>query len=245
MIKIVFFFLFLISSLDIAFATRISDIEALKTKEPSLLNSYLDLMVQKKLLHQSSAKLKHRQLLKKNGGLCAFTANTDAIQAVSQYFRLYTGKFLKRPDYFLYQVIDEARSFMEDDPTYNGIDFPELVHYTKEVLEQYGLNDFIRYKLVSDFKQLNPDLMNQQYWKLRLIGMISQNKEEGHTVVLLRADKAQKILYISDPNFPNQVVPVPYKTDHQKVRLFLNSSWFPGFQPATVDQIIEISIPRD
>jgi hypothetical protein len=225
--------------------SRVDDIDALRTAKPSLLNSYLDLMTSKKLIDQASNKLKKRQLLKKDGGLCAFTANTDAIQAISQYYQLFTGKFVQHPDSFLYQVIDEARGYMEEDPTHAGINFEELVQYSKDVLDQYGLNEIIHYKLTGDPTKLDPDKMEQEYWKLRLVGMLSQDREEGHTIVVLKVDSSQKIMYISDPNWPNKVLPIPYKKDHGKVRIFLDKDQFPGFHPATIDQVIEISIPRD
>jgi hypothetical protein len=225
--------------------SRIDLINALRTDGPSLLNSYLDLMAKNKILDQASHKLKHRQLLKRDGGLCAFTANTDAIEAVSQYYQLYTQKFVKRPDYFLYQVIDEARGYMEEDPTHAGISFEELVQYTREVFDKYGLNDIIHYKIVETPEKLDPDNMDQQYWKLRLMGMVSQDKEEGHTIVVLRVNKNKKTVFISDPNWPNKVLEIPYKKDHGKVRLYLDADQFPGFHPATMDQVIEITIPRD
>src|SRR5690349_21451470 len=78
---------------------RVEAIRALKTTEPSLLNSYLELMEKEKLIHQTDVRLKKRRLLKKDGGLCAFTAQVNAIQSVSQYYGISKSKFLQRPDY--------------------------------------------------------------------------------------------------------------------------------------------------
>jgi hypothetical protein len=243
-LKFISFFLSIFLSFSV-YATNFQDIQALRTEEPSLLNSYLDLMQSKKLIDQASAKLKKRQLLKRDGGLCAFTAETDAIAAVSNYYKLMTKKFVDRPDYFLYQVIDEARGFMDADPTHDGIDLPELKEYTEDVLEQYGLNEIIRLRLITNNEQINPEKFRTQYWKLRLLGMISNDKTEGHTIVMLGVNTDEKIIYTSDPNYPNKVIKNPYKYDHGRFKIYLSDDFGKDFQPAFVDEILEVNIPRD
>lgn len=217
--------------------------DELKTTEYSLLNAYIELMESKKLIHQTDKRLKKRRLLKNNGGLCAFTAFVNAIQATSQYYQIYKSKFLKRPDYFLFEIINEARTYMETDPAYDGIDFISLVKYSNEILNYYGLNQVLRIKHV-DLTNVNIDDFHQQYWKIRLLGMLSQDGKEGHTVVLLKVDKVNKLLYVSDPNYPNKIISAPYKQVRKKLYIHLSDD-FPGFQPAWIDEMIEINIKRD
>jgi len=206
-----------------------------------LLNAYLSLMEQEKLIDQSDSRLEKRDLLKENGGLCAFTAQVNAIQAVSNYFQIAKSKFLKRPDYFLYQVVHEAYAFMSEDPRYAGAYLSDLGVYTLNVLEEYGLDQIIDIKYTDDLEKLRSENFRTYYWKLRILGVSSKNKKEGHTFILLKRDA--KHMYISDPNFPNEVIPLRYKDTKSGLKVYLTEE-FPGFQPAHVDEMLEVNVFR-
>ena len=237
----VLFLLLLFPSLVLGLSPRVEEIRALRTDRPSLLNSYLDLMEDKKLIHQTDIRLKKRQLLKRNGGLCSFTAQVNAIQSVSKYFEIAESKFLERPDFFLYEVIEEARAYMTDDPTYEGAHLYDVEKYTEEVLEEYGLDEIIKIDYVSKKSELLADKFKNYYWKLRVLGLLSKDGSEGHTVVLLKIDTKEQIAYISDPNYPNKVIQVPYIETKKGLELYLSLD-FPGFQPALVDEILEVNV---
>lgn len=226
-----------------AISQRVEQIRALRTVEPSLLNAYLDLMENQKLIHQLSIGLKKRRLLKKDGGLCAFTAQVDAIQSVSQYFEIAKSKFLKRPDYFEYQVIDEARAFMENDPTHAGALLSEVSKYTENVLEQYGLEQIVHLEYTAKKSDLDPDKFKTYYWKMRVVGMTNEEGDEGHTVVILKVDQKKHHMYLSDPNYPNKVVDIMYRKSQKGLEVFLTDD-FPGFQPAIIDEMIEVNVAR-
>lgn len=238
-------YILLLSPMD-SFGTsqRIEDIRALRTESSTLLNSYLDLMEKEKLIHQTDARLKKRKLLKKNGGLCAFTAQVNAIQAISQYYGISKSKFIGRPDYFMFEIIEEARRFMVNDPRYDGAYLSDVRKYTDGVLEQHGLDGVIRLEYTENPDDLNPAKFKNYSWKLRVLGMLSENGEEGHTVVALKSDQKNNIIYISDPNYPNQVIKTPFKKSHKGLELYLSDD-FPGFQPAIVDEMIEVNVLRD
>ena len=223
---------------------RIDAIRELKTEGPSLLNSYLELMEKEKLIHQTDIRLKKRKLLKKNGGLCSFTAQVNAIQAVSQYYGVSKSKFLKRPDYFLFEIIEEARRFMVEDPRYEGAYLSDVEKYTEEVLEEHGLDGIIRLEYTDKKADLDPTQFKNYSWRLRVLGMLSKNEDEGHTVVALKVDQKNSIMYISDPNYPNKVLKTPFKKSKKGLELYLNDD-FPGFQPAIVDEMIEVNVLRD
>lgn len=222
--------------------TRVEQIRALRTKDPSLLNAYLDLMEKEKLIDQSDARLEKRELLQENGGLCAFTAQVNAVQAVSQYYQIAKSKFLKRPDYFLYQIVHEAYAFMTEDPRYAGAYLSDLAIYTLNVLEEYGLDQIVDIKYFDDPEKLIAKNFKTYYWKLRLLGVSSENKKEGHTFILLKLDP--DFMYVSDPNFPNEVISIRYKQTQKGLKVYLTEE-FPGFQPATVDEIIEVNVLKD
>lgn len=224
-----------------AVSERVDQIRALRTAEPSLLNAYLDLMENNKLIHQLSNGLKKRKLLKKDGGLCAFTAQVNSIQGVSKYFKIAQSKFLKRPAYFEYQVIDEARAFMENDPTYAGALLSEVEMYTENVLEQYGLDQIVHLDYTAKKSDLDPDKFKTYYWKLRIVGMTNAAGDEGHTVILLKVDPSKNFMYLSDPNYPNKVVQVKYRKAKKGLEIFLTDD-FPGFQPAIIDEMIEVNV---
>ncbi len=225
-------------------SARIDAIRALKTDGPSLLNSYLELMEREKLIHQTDIRLKKRKLLKRNGGLCAFTAQVNAIQAVSQYYGVSKSKFLQRPDYFLFEIIEEARRFMVQDPRYEGAFLSDVDKYTEEVLEEHGLDGIIRLDYTDKKEDLDPTQFKNYSWKLRVLGMLSENGEEGHTVIALKIDKKNEIIYISDPNYPNKVIETQFKKSKKGLELYLSED-FPGFQPAIVDEMIEVNVLRD
>ena len=74
--------------------------------------------------------------------------------------------------------------------------------------------------------------------------MLSKNEKEGHTIVLLGVDKKNRLLFVSDPNYPNEVTDVPYTYTRNRLKVYLSSTDFPGFQPATIDEIIEVNVKR-
>jgi hypothetical protein len=224
-------------------STRVEEIRALKTEGPSLLNSYLDLMESQKLIHQTDNRLKKRHLLKKNGGLCGFTAQVDTIQSVSNYFQIAKSKFLKRPDYFLYQIIEEARAYMTDDPAYEGAILADLGKYTENVLEKYGLDEIIHIEYTDKKSDIDPEKFKSYYWKMRMIGLASEDGEEAHTVVVLKVNVEKKLIYLSDPNYPNKVITVPYKESRRGLEVFLTDD-FPGFQPALANEMIEVNVAK-
>lgn len=225
-------------------SARIDAIRALKTDNPSLLNSYLELMEREKLIHQTDIRLKKRKLLKRNGGLCSFTAQVNAIQAVSQYYGISKSKFLQRPDYFLFEIIEEARRFMVEDPRYEGAYLSDVDKYTEEVLEEHGLDGIIRLDYTEQKADLDPTKFKNYSWRLRVLGMLSEDEQEGHTVVALKIDQKNGIMYISDPNYPNKVIETPFKKSKKGLELYLSDD-FPGFQPAIVDEMIEVNVLRD
>lgn len=223
---------------------RIEAIQALYTDRPSLLNSYLELMEKQKLIHQTDIRLKKRKLLKRNGGLCSFTAQVNTIQAVSQYYGISKSKFLKRPDYFMYEIIEEAREYMVEDPRYEGAYLSDIKTYTDTILYNHGLDGVIRLEYTDDPADIDPDTFKNYYWKLRVLGMLSDKEDEGHTVVLLKIDRSNKIMYISDPNYPNKVIETHYEKTERGLELYLSDD-FPGFQPAIVDEMIEVNVLQD
>lgn len=223
---------------------RIEEIRSLRTDRPSLLNSYLELMEKGKLIHQTDNRLKKRKLLKKNGGLCSFTAQVNAIQAVSQYYGISKSKFLKRPDYFMYEIIEEARNFMIEDPRYEGAYLSDIAKYTSSVLEYHGLDGVIRLTYTDDPEKIDPNKFKNYYWKIRVLGVLNKKGDEGHTIVALKIDSQHNFFYISDPNYPNKVVKVPYRKSKKGLELYLSED-FPGFQPAIVDEMIEVNVLRD
>ncbi len=223
---------------------RIEELRALRTDRPSLMNSYLELMEKGKLIHQTDNRLKKRKLLKKNGGLCSFTAQVNAIQAVSQYYGVSKSKFLKRPDYFMYEIIEEARSYMIEDPRYEGAYLDDIQKYTSSVLEYHGLDGIISLNYTDDPDTIDPDRLKNYYWKIRILGMVNEKEDEGHTVVALKIDPKKKIIYTSDPNYPNKIVKTPYRKTKKGLAIYLSQD-FPGFQPAIVDEMIEVNVLRD
>jgi hypothetical protein len=223
--------------------TRVDEIRALRTDNPSLLNAYLDLMEKQKLIHQTDNRLKKKHLLKKNGGLCGFTAQVDTIQSVSNYFQIAKSKFIGRPDYFLYQVIEEARDYMTEDPAYEGAILADLGTYTENVLARYGLDEIVNIHYTDNKSDIDADKFKTYYWKIRMLGLLSEDKEEAHTVVVLKADHEKGVLYLSDPNYPNKVVTVPYKETRKGLEVYLTDD-FPGFQPALADQMIEVNVAK-
>lgn len=240
----ILYILLLFPALSWGVSARVEEIRALRTDRPSLLNSYLELMEREKLIHQTDARLKKRKLLKKNGGLCSFTAQVNTIQAISQYYGISKSKFLKRPDYFMYEIIEEARQYMVEDPRYDGAYLSDVEKYTEEVLYQHGLDGVIRLEYTSRSEDLQPEKFKNYYWKLRLLGMISEDGEEGHTVVVLKIDPSKSLMYVSDPNYPNKILRTPYSMTKKGLALYLSED-FPGFQPAFVDEMIEVNVLRD
>jgi hypothetical protein len=223
---------------------RIEAIRALKTENPSLLNSYLELMEKEKLIHQTDIRLKKRRLLKRNGGLCSFTAQVNAIQAVSQYYGFSKSKFLDRPDYFMFEIIEEAKRFMVNDPRYDGAYLSDVEKYTEEVLEEHGLDGVIRLEYTDKKSDIDPDKFKNYPWRLRVLGMLSEDEEEGHTIVALKIDRKNGVMYTSDPNYPNKVQKTPYRKTEEGLEIYLSDD-FPGFQPALVDEMIEVNVIRD
>jgi len=221
---------------------RINQIRELKSEKPSLINAYLTLMEKKKLLNQLSNKLKKRRLLKKDGGLCAFTAMVDAFEAFSEYYKLARSKFIKRPDYFLYQIIDEARNSMDADPAYEGIELKDLVTYTSAVIEKYGLESIVQLNFINDPKEIDPDKLNPDGSKIRLLGVTSKDGKEGHTMVMLGIDTKKKVFFVSDPNYPNKVLTLKYRKLKKGLGIYLDKKDFPGFQPSYIEEIVEVSI---
>lgn len=241
---ILIYLLLLVPTLSWAISPRIEAIRALKTDEHTLVNSYLELMEKEKLIHQTDVRLKKRKLLKRNGGLCSFTAGVNAIQSVSQYYGVSKSKFLQRPDYFLFEIIEEARKFMIDDPRYDGAYLSDVKKYSEEVLEEHGLDGIIRMVYTDTPSKLNPYQFKNNAWKLRVLGMLSEDGEEGHTIVALKFDHKKNIVYISDPNYPNKVIPTKFAQSEKGFELYLSED-FPGFQPAIVDEMIEVNVMKD
>lgn len=238
---LVLLFLFGIPTLSWGLNSRVDDIRALKTNQASLLNSYLDLMESQKLIHQTSNALKKKGLLKRNGGLCSFTAQVNTIQSVSQYFQISKSKFLERPGYFEYEIVEEARAYMKDDPAYEGALLTDVEKYTEVVLEKYGLDQIISIDHTDKKSDIDPKKFKNYYWKMRILGLLSKNGQHGHTVVLLKADTKNNTFYISDPNYPNKVIKIPYEETPAGIKVSLTDD-FPDFQPALIDEMLEVNV---
>lgn len=168
----------------------------------------------------------------------------NAIQAVSQYYGVSKSKFLDRPDYFLFEIIEEARRFMVDDPRYEGAFLSDVEKYTEEVLEEHGLDGIIRLEYTNKKSGIDPEKFKNYSWRLRVLGMVSENEEEGHTIVALKIDPKNGVIYTSDPNYPNKVLKTPYRKTKKGLELYLSDD-FPGFQPAIVDEMIEVNVIRE
>jgi hypothetical protein len=176
------------------------------------------------LLHQADEQLGQRGLLPPNHGLCASTCATNLIGAVTAQYHNFVEFPQKAPD-ILQRVVDAYTQINQRDARLGArvdlladvvlsifYDLAQINGYDNSITEiQLSRSQHIHEQLYAHriFTAMRGDSIG--IGSVRAIDPEAFGSSVGHAIIILKVDTANRHLYISDPNAPNQILRVPYQ----------------------------------
>lgn len=181
---------------------------------------YSELALAGLLLEQQDTRLNEYDLFVPNGGLCATTCMTNILGASTlQLENVMT--FTRQAPLILSRIVHEYNLQVQQDARY-GAHVDLVADVTNSISDElFALNQFISFE---EAITLSASQIKSEFYPNRIfsairgdtiaIGSVMPLEGEsnlGHAIVILGVDNDNKKLIISDPNFPNDILSVPFK----------------------------------
>lgn len=171
----------------------------------SVSESFVNLALEGRLIHQSDSRLESRDLVVEGGGLCTYTCATNVLHAMTDYMGLNSHPLAFEAEARIESLV-RLMEFLHDKDGRLGANFEEL--RTVTIRDSSQRDEFrLRVKSVDSNKiserSLTPDAKS--------LNLIKVDLPQGlHALIVLGVNVKEKTMEIADPNFPSEIETVPY-----------------------------------
>ncbi len=173
---------------------------------PGASERFKDLALAKKLISQTDSRLKQRELLLPNHGLCGPTCGVNLLHALFSYSNAPTIDFEHKPDYFIQQIIGKSMTTFHWDAR-KGMHNHQLIPILSGIVGKLTGNPYnlrASTKSVFNYDDINLDSFVIDEDSLTL-ATVTTGPNSGHFIIILHFDPRTNKLVYADPNRPDKI----------------------------------------